>query len=40
MTIFHRHCPRLGKKYQTDRGGMKVLRANMFLALPVRDHGK
>ena len=27
---FHRHCPRLGKKYQTDRGGMKVLRANMF----------
>ena len=27
---FHRNCPRLGKKYQTDRGGMKVLRANMF----------
>lgn len=27
---FHRNCPRLGKKYQTSRGGMKVLRANMF----------
>lgn len=27
---FHRHCPRLGKKYQTNQGGMKVLRANMF----------
>lgn len=27
---FHRNCPRLGKKYQTDKGGMKVLRANMF----------
>lgn len=27
---FHHNCPRLGKKYQTDRGGMKVLRANMF----------
>ena len=27
---FHRTCPRLGKKYQTDKGGMKVLRANMF----------
>lgn len=27
---FHRSCPRLGKKYQTTRGGMKVLRANMF----------
>lgn len=27
---FHRNCPRLGKKYQTDRGDMKVLRANMF----------
>lgn len=27
---FHKHCPRLGKKYQTDQGGMKVLRANMF----------
>lgn len=27
---FHRNCPRLGKKYQTTQGGMKVLRANMF----------
>ena len=27
---FHRSCPRLGKKYQTKKGGMKVLRANMF----------
>lgn len=27
---FHRNCPRLGKKYQTNQGGMKVLRANMF----------
>ena len=27
---FHRMCPRLGKKYQTDKGPMKVLRANMF----------
>ena len=27
---FHKNCPRLGKKYQTDRGAMKVLRANMF----------
>lgn len=27
---FHRHCPRLGKKYQTTQGSMKVLRANMF----------
>lgn len=27
---FHRSCPRLGKKYQTSRGSMKVLRANMF----------
>jgi cell fate regulator YaaT (PSP1 superfamily) len=27
---FHRECPRLGKKYQTSRGAMKVLRANMF----------
>ena len=28
--LFHRMCPRLGKKYQTDKGPMKVLRANMF----------
>jgi len=27
---FHRECPRLGKRYQTSQGGMKVLRANMF----------
>lgn len=27
---FHRNCPKLGKKYQTSQGGMKVLRANMF----------
>ncbi len=27
---FHRECPRLGKKYQTTRGPVKVLRANMF----------
>jgi len=27
---FHRRCPKLGKKYQTDEGGAKVLRANMF----------
>lgn len=28
--IFHRSCPKLGKRYQTTRGPMKVLRANMF----------
>jgi cell fate regulator YaaT (PSP1 superfamily) len=27
---FHRDCPRLGKKYQTSQGIMKVLRSNMF----------
>jgi cell fate regulator YaaT (PSP1 superfamily) len=27
---FHKACPRLGKKYQTREGNMKVLRANMF----------
>lgn len=27
---FHRRCPRLGKKYLTSRGAVKVLRANMF----------
>ena len=27
---FHRECPRLGKKYQTSQGAVKVLRANMF----------
>ncbi|MBO4312083.1 MAG: hypothetical protein J5828_03725 [Desulfovibrionaceae bacterium] len=28
--LFHRSCPRLGKRYQTKEGLMKVLRANMF----------
>ena len=27
---FHRECPRLGKRYQTTQGDMKVLRANIF----------
>ncbi len=27
---FHDQCPKLGKKYQTSKGPMKVLRANMF----------
>ena len=27
---FNRRCPKLGKKYVTSRGVMKVLRANMF----------
>jgi cell fate regulator YaaT (PSP1 superfamily) len=27
---FHKACPRLGKKYRTCRGNMKVLRSNMF----------
>lgn len=27
---FHRSCPRLGKRYQTDSGPLKVLRTNMF----------
>lgn len=27
---FHRNCPKIGKKYQTTRGVMKVLRANLF----------
>ena len=27
---FHRECPRLGKRYDTNQGSMKVLRANMF----------
>ncbi len=27
---FNRTCPRLGKKYQTINGSMKVLRTNMF----------
>ena len=28
--LFHNSCPRLGKRYQTSQGPMKVLRANMF----------
>lgn len=28
--LFHSSCPRLGKRYQTNKGSMKVLRANMF----------
>lgn len=27
---FHRSCPRLGKRYQTMNGPMRVLRGNMF----------
>ncbi len=27
---FHRECPRLGKRYQTNQGDVKILRANMF----------
>ncbi len=27
---FYRACPKLGKKYQTGEGSVKVLRANMF----------
>ncbi len=27
---FHNQCPKLGKKYQTIQGPLKVLRANMF----------
>lgn len=27
---FHRSCPKLGKRYQTDLGPMRVLRGNMF----------
>lgn len=28
--LFHKQCPRLGKRYMTTLGTMKVLRANMF----------
>lgn len=35
---FHRSCPKLGKRYQTDAGPMRALRGNMFrntvVALP------
>ncbi len=35
---FHRSCPKLGKRYKTDEGHMRVLRTNMFrntiVALP------
>ncbi len=27
---FHRNCPKLGKKYSTTKGNMKVLRGNIF----------
>ena len=27
---FHRSCPKLGKRYQTTSGPMRVLRSNMF----------
>jgi hypothetical protein len=27
---FYRRCPKLGKKYQTARGPMRILRASMF----------
>lgn len=27
---FHRCCPRVGKRYHTNQGDMKVLRSNMF----------
>ncbi len=27
---FHNQCPKLGKKYQTTQGPMKVLRSNLF----------
>ncbi len=27
---FYRRCPKLGKKYQTDKGVMRVLRASLF----------
>lgn len=28
--VFHRNCPRLGKRYQTNRGTVKIVRANLF----------
>lgn len=28
--VFHRNCPRLGKRYQTSRGLVKIVRANLF----------
>lgn len=38
---FHRSCPKLGKRYQTDIGPLRVLRANIFrnsiIALPDSD---
>jgi len=27
---FHRSCPRIGKRYQTDAGAFRILRGNMF----------
>ncbi len=28
--VFHKSCPKLGKRYMTDKGYMRVLRTNMF----------
>ncbi len=28
--VFHRSCPKLGKRYQTTEGPMRVLRSNIF----------
>jgi cell fate regulator YaaT (PSP1 superfamily) len=36
---FHRECPRLGKKYQTSRGEMRVLRASMFRNSVIAQNG-
>jgi cell fate regulator YaaT (PSP1 superfamily) len=36
---FHRECPRLGKKYQTSRGEMKILRASMFRNTVIAQNG-
>ncbi len=27
---FNRRCPKIGKRYQTDRGAFKILRSNLF----------
>jgi hypothetical protein len=29
-TSFHQRCPKVGKKYETSAGDLKILRANMF----------
>jgi hypothetical protein len=36
---FHRECPRLGKKYQTSRGEMRILRASMFRNSVIAQNG-